>query len=53
MKTIDELGKDIQEVKNKVVELESKELTKMELLDMWLEQLVFPGVFSINDKSTE
>ena len=43
MKTIDELGKDIQEVKDKVIELEGKELTEMEMFDKWLEQLVFPG----------
>ena len=28
---------------SKVVELEGRELTEMELLDQWLEKLVFPG----------
>ena len=43
MKTIDELGKGIEEVKEKVIKMTDKDLTLMELLDKWLDQLVYPG----------
>ena len=33
----------MKDEENKVVELEGRELTEMELLDQWLEKLVFPG----------
>ena len=43
MKTIDEIGKELNEIKEKVIEISDKELTLMQMFDQWLSEMVFPG----------